>query len=67
MTKFRAMFDGHVVAQSEATILIEGNRYFPPNSVDRDLLERSCMPSPLARRIKGYVAFWPGDVMVEEV
>lgn len=24
-------------------------------------------PSPLARRIKGHVAFWPGDVQVEVV
>lgn len=97
MTTFRAVMNGHIVAQSDATILLEGNRYFPPNSVDADLLERSWMkslcywkgvasyytiaagestarhaawtyrhPSPFARRIKNYVAFWPGDVIVEE-
>lgn len=98
MTMFRAVIAGHIVAESDATILLEGNRYFPPDSVDFNLLKRSWMkslcywkgiasyyslatgesiarhaawtyrhPSPLARRIKNHVAFWPGDVMVEEV
>lgn len=98
MTTFRAVFNGRVVAQSDATISLEGNRYFPPDSIDADVIERSWMrslcywkgiasyytistdettvrhaawtyrhPSPMARRIKGYVAFWPGDVTVEEV
>ncbi len=43
MTMFRAVFDGHIVAESDATILLEGNRYFPRESVDFNLLERSWM------------------------
>lgn len=98
MSTYRASFCGHVIAESDATILLEGNRYFPPESVDGDCLERSWMkslcywkgvasyytistpeatdrhsawtyrhPSPLARRIKGHIAFWPGSVRVEAV
>lgn len=97
MTTYRAVVDGHVVARSDRTILLEGNRYFPPDSVDATVLKRSWLrslcywkgiasyftittpgrtvrnaawtyrhPSPFARRIKGHVAFWPGDVIVEE-
>lgn len=98
MTTFRAVLAGHVIAQSDATILLEGNRYFPLAAVDPTALKRSRMkslcywkgiasyytltaggitarhaawtyrhPSPLARRIKDHVAFWPGDVVVEEI
>ncbi len=97
MTTWRAMVDDRVIAESSATVLLEGNRYFPFVSVDADVLERSWMktlcywkglasyysittesgikrhaawtyrhPTPLARRIKGHVAFWPGDVVVVE-
>lgn len=96
MTTYRAVFHGRVVAESESTVMLEGNRYFPMASVDHNVLERSWMkslcywkgvasyytlrtdevtdrhaawsyrhPSPLARRIKGHVAFWPGSVAVE--
>jgi uncharacterized protein (DUF427 family) len=41
MSSFRATFDGRVIAESDATILLEGVRYFPAESVDRDCLERS--------------------------
>jgi uncharacterized protein (DUF427 family) len=30
-----------MIAESDATILLEGARYFPAKSVDRDCLERS--------------------------
>ena len=95
MATFRAMVGDSVIAESDATILVEGFRYFPQESVPADVLHRSRMksvcfwkgvasyytvttdegtrrnaawtyrhPSPLARRIKGHVAFWPGDVAV---
>lgn len=35
MTK--AVWNGHVLAESDQTIRIEGNHYFPPDSVNRDL------------------------------
>jgi uncharacterized protein (DUF427 family) len=41
MSTFRVTFHGRVIAESDATILLAGVRYFPAASVDRDGLERS--------------------------
>lgn len=91
-----ATFNGTTIAQSNATILVEGNHYFPEADVRMDLLQPTrarslCVwkglanywtvevdgvrsrnaawgyrhPSPLARRVKGRVAFW-GGVEVHE-
>ncbi|ALE07369.1 hypothetical protein AL755_20910 [Arthrobacter sp. ERGS1:01] len=35
---YRASWNGTVIAESAKTIEIEGNQYFPPDSVDRTLL-----------------------------
>jgi len=92
-----AVFNGVVVARSADTVLVEGNHYFPPDSVEQSFLVRSramslCPwkglasyytvevdgvrarnaawtyrhPSPLARRIKNYVAFWGGVQVIDE-
>lgn len=84
----RAHWNGIVLAEAPRTVRIEGNHYFPPDSVNSRYLTRSRMktlcpwkgiasyhhldvegrrlpdgawyyahPSPLARRIKNYVAF----------
>lgn len=45
MATFAAVFHGRVVAESDSTILLEGNRYFPLSSVDHEVLERSWMRS----------------------
>lgn len=37
----KATWNGVTVAESNETIVIENNHYFPPDSVDRDLLHRS--------------------------
>jgi uncharacterized protein (DUF427 family) len=37
----KAIWNGRVIAQSDATIVVEGNHYFPPDSVDSSLLKRS--------------------------
>lgn len=37
----RATFNGQTVAESDDTIVIEGNHYFPPSSVNAALLEDS--------------------------
>ena len=37
----KAVWKGETIAQSEATIVIEGNHYFPPESVNRDFLIQS--------------------------
>ncbi|MFQ5568295.1 MAG: DUF427 domain-containing protein [Rhodothermales bacterium] len=31
----KAMWNGAVLAESDATVLVEGNHYFPPESINR--------------------------------
>ncbi len=47
----KAIFNGKVIAESDETIQLEGNHYFPPQSVDDRYLRRSAMRS---------VCFWKG-------
>jgi uncharacterized protein (DUF427 family) len=37
----RATWKGGVLAESDQTVVVEGNHYFPPESVNRDLLRPS--------------------------
>ena len=37
----KATWNGKVIAQSDATIEVEGNQYFPPDSVNREFLKES--------------------------
>ncbi len=37
----RAIWNGAVVAESPATVLVEGNHYFPPDSIRREYFEPS--------------------------
>lgn len=32
----RAILNGVVIAESDETVIVEGNHYFPPNSVERE-------------------------------
>ena len=41
----RATWNGAVIAQSDATRTVEGNHYFPPESLNRDLLQESSATS----------------------
>jgi len=41
----RAIWNGVTVAQSDETIIIEGNHYFPAESVDHEAMRRSPMKS----------------------
>ena len=34
----KAVWNGAVLAQSDETVVIEGNHYFPPESVNREVL-----------------------------
>jgi uncharacterized protein (DUF427 family) len=87
----RAVWNGVVIAESDATIVVEGNHYFPRESVRDEFLNDTetrsvcpwkgvasyqsvtvdgvCAPEaawhdpkpwPLARRVRGRVAFWRG-------
>jgi uncharacterized protein (DUF427 family) len=89
--RMQAVFNGTLVAESDDTVVVEGNHYFPVESLRRDLLRPSSTrtlcpwkgvasyytldvdgvtspdaawyyprPSPLARKVKGRVAFWQG-------
>jgi len=37
----RAMWNGATLAESDATQIVEGNHYFPPDSIRRELLRES--------------------------
>ena len=37
----KAMWNGEVIAESDKTILVEGNLYFPPESVKREYSRKS--------------------------
>ncbi len=37
----RAVWQGKVLAESESTVVVEGNHYFPPGSVNREFLKPS--------------------------
>lgn len=37
----KAIWNGKVIAESDDTIVVEGNHYFPPESVDKTLLKDS--------------------------
>ncbi len=87
----RAMWNGVAIAESDDTVVVEGNHYFPVDSLDATFLVDSASrslcpwkgvahyrtvtvdgvsatdaawfyprPVPLARKVKGRVAFWRG-------
>ncbi len=37
----RAVYNGSVIAQSDRTVVVEGNHYFPPDDVDQAFLAGS--------------------------
>ena len=41
----RAVWNGITIAESDDTIVVEGNHYFPSGSVDPNMLKRSWMKS----------------------
>lgn len=41
----RAVWNGVTLAESDETVVVEGNHYFPPESVNRDRLSSSAMRS----------------------
>ncbi len=47
----RAVWQGHVIAESDDTVVVEGNHYFPPDHVDQAAL----LDSPTTTR-----CFWKG-------
>jgi uncharacterized protein (DUF427 family) len=41
----RARWNGTIIAESDATVVVEGNHYFPPDSLSRELLVDSSTTS----------------------
>lgn len=87
----QAIWNNTIIAESDKTIVIEGNHYFPPSDIKQEFFKNNethttCAwkgvasyynievngkvnkdaawyypeVSPLAKSIKGYVAFWKG-------
>lgn len=57
----KAIWDGVVLADSDETIIVEGNHYFPPDSVRREFLEPSDMRT--ACSWKGEASYY--DIVVD--
>ena len=47
----KAIWNGITLAESDKTIIIEGNHYFPPSSIHKDYFKKSSTSS---------VCFWKG-------
>lgn len=52
----RAIYDGQVLAESSSTVVVEGNHYFPPTSVDWELLAASDTHTTCPW--KGVASYW---------
>ncbi len=37
----RAIWNGEVLAESDQTVVVEGNHYFPPNSISEEFISDS--------------------------
>ena len=59
-TRVRAVWKGAVIAESDQTVVVEGNHYFPSDSVDRSRLRDSSSHTTCAW--KGLASYY--DVVV---
>ena len=90
----KAIWNGTVFAESDQTLMVGGNHYFPPESIKEQFFKSSeshtfCLwrgpasyydvvvegkvseagawyypaPFPMARKVRGYVAFWRGVIV----
>ena len=60
----KAVFKGVLIAESDHTVVIEGNHYFPPDSVNREYLQDSDRTStcPWKGKASYYTVSAGGDV-----
>ena len=71
----QAIWNGVVIADSNDTVVVEGNHYFPPDSIKEEYYSKTELttvcgwkgmanyystPNDAASKIKGMVAFWNG-------
>ncbi len=57
----KATWNGAVIAESDSTVVVEGNHYFPPSAVNHDYLRPSTQSSVCPW--KGTAAYY--DVVVD--
>ena len=58
----KAIWNGVVLAESDETIVVEGNHYFPPDSVDSSYLKPSAMRSLCPwKGVAGYYSLEAGS------
>jgi uncharacterized protein (DUF427 family) len=55
---FKAVWNGEVIAESEQTVVVEGNHYFPPESIKRGYFQ----PSEQKSR-----CFWKGTASYYDI
>ena len=58
----RAVWNGVVLADSESTVMVEGNHYFPPESINREHFEESTLHTRCPW--KGTASYY--DVVVDD-
>lgn len=56
----KAIFNGEIIAESNDTIIIEGNHYFPPSSLKKEFFKESTTHSTCPW--KGYASYFTVDV-----
>lgn len=56
----KAVWNGIVLAESDETIVVEGNHYFPPESVDSRYLKPSAMRSLCP--LKGFASYYTVEI-----
>lgn len=56
----KAVWNGTVIAASDDTIMVEGNHYFPPDSVDKRVLSPSDKTTMCPW--KGAASYWDVEV-----
>jgi len=58
----KAIWNGKIIAQSEETVIVENNHYFPPESVNNDYLKSS--ETETTCPWKGQAAYY--DIVVDD-
>ena len=56
--KVRAIWNGEVIAESERTVIVEGNHYFPPDAIVKEYFEPSDRTT---------ICFWKGTASYYDV
>lgn len=57
----KAIYNGKTIAESNETIVIEGNHYFPPNSINKEYFEEATLNTTCPW--KGLASYY--DVVVD--